>query len=454
MSTEANPTRKARVAKPDQAIHKANIERIEAEINTIRKKQEELMAKINSGKNKNGNNDPKSALLERLKVIKAEQAELKSSRKKVFDQQDQCKADISKLTTEIKTFQAKQKFHKISDIDNQISSYDAQIERGMLKLVDEKRLLNEISALRRSRKVVEAIEAKQNEINAKRAELDQINSQLSGTNAKALSDEYNEIQKKLDELKEQQSGARSILDDLYTQRNELKEKIDSLYEQKRTAITENREKSNEYYLWQQEDRKIRAEQDKIRREAEARDRLLERAKEEREMADIPAFQEEINNCNNLISYLQVNILHVSAEPTKTDGEKKENGINTTSNKIRMPDTNTNVPEGKVLLKKQDREEDYFAGSGSTKNKKKSNKSSAHKASQQKQGLRLPLAVLERFNELKIDPPMNAAQVAETVKVITERRESYLKDQESATNKNRIKAEEKIAKLMAEASIAE
>ncbi|OMJ21085.1 hypothetical protein AYI69_g5969 [Smittium culicis] len=453
VATEPAPVKRVRVIKPDANKHKENIAKIDAQIEALRKKQDELNSKINSSKNNENGTSSRSAMIERLKEIRNEQAEIKKTRKPIFDRQEECKSAISKLSAEIKAAQSKQKFNKISDINNQIKKYETQIESGSLRLIDEKKLLNEISTLRRSIKAVEAIEAQQKQIDSHKAELDTISQQLSGTNSAALSNEYNELQAKLDTLKAKHSDERAAIDSLYTERNSFKEKIDALYDQKRAAITQFRTKTNEFYEFQQEDRKLKAESEKAARAKDARDKMLAIAQEQRELAELPAYQDEINNCNTLIAYLQSSFSIKGPESTLSNGDAADKTTSATpalgETKIRAPDTSSNIPEGLKPIARKD--EEYFTAQPKKKNQKKKAATPNVPSAATKTGVKLPLTMLERFSELGLIPPARINQVTDSIKIINELKEEFIKNQDKATAENRERAEAKIARLMSEFS---
>ncbi|PVU96854.1 hypothetical protein BB561_000923 [Smittium simulii] len=445
----SEPLSKVRISKPSLESHKAELDRIDAEIAVLQKQQQDIFTQINgSSKGKGSQPESRGAIIERLKEIRNEQATIKLSKKKVFDLQDQLKASISKLSADIKNSQAKLKYHTNAEIDSQISLLDSKIEKQNLKLVEEKKLISEISNLRRTKKLVSVLETQQQELTTKKAELDEVYNQLRDTNAQALSDEYTVLQQKLDDMKDKFATEKSAIDNLYKQRNELKLQIDKLYDMKRSNIATFKEKSNQFYLWQQEQKKLKYEQEKQSRAQEARERVLSIAKEEQEIAAIPAFEGEINNCTNLLNYLQTTFNQspaVSSAPSKKDDTDKSVPSN-----IRQPDADNNVPAGsKILASKQDRGQDFFSGSGASKSKKKSNKSSASKTLSSKQGLRFPLSILDSFNLLKIEPPTNMTNLTTTINAITERKEFFVADQKRATEENKIKAQERIAKIMQE-----
>lgn len=93
-------------------------------------------------------------------------------------------------------------------------SLERQVETGSLTLANEKRALNEISTLKRSRKTVEGFEDAQGAIDADKAKADELSAQLDDPDFKAVSERFDQIKLELGEI--QKEG-----DKLYEQRNKL-----------------------------------------------------------------------------------------------------------------------------------------------------------------------------------------------------------------------------------------
>ncbi|KAJ2908949.1 multicopy suppressor of BFA (Brefeldin A), partial [Coemansia aciculifera] len=71
-----------------------------------------------------------------------------------------------------------------------------------------------------------------------------------------------------------------------------------------------------------------------------------------------------------------------------------------------------------------------------------------------EALKHPLAVVERFLELQVDIPTTSASIGDAIERLNARRKHFVETQSAATTENKRKAEEKIAKLMAELDVDE
>ncbi|KAJ2065670.1 multicopy suppressor of BFA (Brefeldin A) [Coemansia sp. S146] len=439
--------KKPRPARPDFDQHKQELAAIDAEIDKLRKSQDEVRDRLNKTDTRKGPQaDKRSKTLGRLQEIRTEQAELRKSRGKVFDRQAALTASISKKAAELKAQQSKLTYKTLEEIDETITKGEKQIESGSLKIVEERRLSSEISALRRARKLVEQASKLQKLIDAEVAELAEIDAQLADTNAQALSEEFERLQGELDSLKASQDQGQQQRSDLFNERAEVLKSLDQAWEKKRALQDEHRRQNNEFYQWQQEDRKRRASEEKQQRIQEQRERRLAIAQEQREEAEVPAFADEISGCDSLIIYLSGILPSAAGGCAKSESNNQPSPA---TSGARGADSSTHIPAGMVAVKTTTVEESYFAGTSAAKNKKK-----PARKDKRVDALKHPLAVAERFLELRVDIPTTTASIAETIEKLNARRKHFIETQATATEENKRKAEEKIAKLMAELDVDE
>ncbi|KAJ2905956.1 multicopy suppressor of BFA (Brefeldin A), partial [Coemansia aciculifera] len=369
-ATDAAFAKKARPARPDFDQHKQELSAIDAEIDKLRKNQDEVRDKLNRTDTRKGPQaDKRSKALGRLQDIRTEQAELRKSRGKVFDKQAALTASIGRKTAELKAQQAKLTFKTLEEIDESITKGEKQIESGSLKIVEERRLSSEISALRRARKLVEQANKLQKAIDAEVAELSEIDAQLADTNAQALGEEYERLQGELDTLKTSQDQGQQQRSSLFNERAEVLKLLDQVWEKKRALQDEHRRQNNEYYQWQQEERKRRIVEEKQQRIQEQRERRLAIAQEQREEAEMPAFADEISGCDSLIIYLSGILPSAAGAYAKSESGNRSPPSFAASNGARDADASTHVPAGMVAVKTSTVEESYFAGTGAAKSKK-------------------------------------------------------------------------------------
>ena len=104
---------------------------------------------------------------------------------------------------------------------NVFRSLDRQIESGSMKLVDEKKALQEISNLRRSRKTLEASGSVDDAIAADRARIDDLRKLLDDPESRKVSDKFDVLKKEMEGLREEGNKAYEERGKLFDERNAL-----------------------------------------------------------------------------------------------------------------------------------------------------------------------------------------------------------------------------------------
>ncbi|KAJ1663832.1 multicopy suppressor of BFA (Brefeldin A) [Coemansia sp. RSA 1646] len=450
---ESVAERRPRPSRPEQDKHKKELAAIDAKIDALRKQQEDIRHELSkSDPHKGPHVNRRNKLVARLQEIRTEQNKLRKSRGSVFDKQAALTASISKKTGDLKAQQAKLTYKSVEEINELIGKSQKRIDDGGLKLVEERRLEDKISGLRRAKKHVEQAEALQGAIDADVAMLTEVDAQLADTNAQALSDEYAALNAELDALKAKQDEGGQTRGGLLSERSRIMRELDQAWDEKRAAQDEFRRQNNEFFQWQQEDRKRKAAEDKQHRIREQRERRLAMAQEQREEAEVPAYQNEIDGCDALLHYLR----GMAPSPIGGTGSRSESSTRPPSVASNTRDADTasdHVPAGMVAVKKVSNEESYFVGVTSTKGKKKHGRKDRRPGSKG-EALKHPLSVAERFLELQVDIPTTSAAIPATIEQLDARKRHFIENQDKATLENKQKAEERIAKLMAELEVDE
>jgi uncharacterized coiled-coil DUF342 family protein len=128
-----------------------------------------------------------------------------------------------------------------------------------MKLVDEKKALQEISNLKRSRKTLEASGSVDDAITADKARIDDLKKLLDDPEAKKVSDRFDELKKEMDGLRDEGNKAYEEKNKLYDQRTELSAQMvrwsflkqsgaydqDALYGRKRDSAQAHRKAGDE-----------------------------------------------------------------------------------------------------------------------------------------------------------------------------------------------------------------
>ncbi len=119
----------------------------------------------------------------------------------------------------------------MSRLHDSARSLDKQIESGSMKLVDEKKALQEITTLRRSRKTLEASGSVDDAISADRSRIDELRKLLDDPEQKKVSEKFDTLKKEMDGLREEGNKAYEERNKLFEERNSYSAKMVSFRRQ-------------------------------------------------------------------------------------------------------------------------------------------------------------------------------------------------------------------------------
>ncbi|KAF9415761.1 hypothetical protein BGZ94_010399 [Podila epigama] len=435
------PTR-VYVKKPVLEDKNKAVEEIDAAIDEIRPRLAAVREAI-SALNQKPEADSQAVLRKRLNELRDQQSENKKAKQVKIEKLNTLNNNLKKKIADLKALQDKLPFKTLEVVDAQISKLEKQVEKGSLKLVEEKKILAEISVLKKSKKSVELAQAQQIAIDADKAEIAIIKEAIDDPVARELSAEYNKVQAALDEINKTKDEAWKKRNELFDERTRLQRELDAEFQRKKAVNDEYFAAVREHNKFLQEEQTRRREEIQQRKQQELEEKRLAIAKEERELAEIPAFEAEINTCDSVYKYLvlfsndQKRIMEANTNTSASAISATTSG----ATNVRQADTTTNVPKGVMLTKKSEKVEDvYHVGAKSKKvkcPKEKKNEANSFK---------LPLAVLEQLLELKIVVPTSTAELEKTLNALAEKRDNYRANQAKVTAENKRKAEERIAKL--------
>ena len=148
-----------------------------------------------------------------------------ADRGKTLDAIKRHQDSISTKSKEITSIRQKLPYRNASEIQSRITQLDSQIESGKLKLIDEKKALNEISTLRRSSKQVSTLESLEQGIEEEKLKIDELRKVLDDPQVKQTQARWDELKREMDELREQQKKAYDERGGLFDKRNALSAKM-------------------------------------------------------------------------------------------------------------------------------------------------------------------------------------------------------------------------------------
>ncbi|KAK3806766.1 MAG: hypothetical protein J3Q66DRAFT_319206 [Benniella sp.] len=431
------------VKKPNQEEKDAQIKEIEANIEKLRPQLDDVRNRIAvaTGKSEDGE---RAELRSRLSVLRDRQAEIKKSKQVKIDQMTALNNSLKKKIADLRVTQDKLPYKTQEAIDTQIANLEKQVDSGSLKLVEERRVLSEISNLKKARKTVELNQAQQAAIDADKAAIAALKETIDDSETKALSAEYNEVQAKLDEINKAKDEDWKKRNDLFDERTRLQGEIDAEYQHKKAVNDEYFAALREFNKFQQEEKVRRQKEFQAKKQQEKEELLLAKAREERELAEIPAFSNEIITCESVYKYL-IQFSNDEKHIAEAAAAAAAAPVATSNLNIRKADTTTNVPSGSMLVKKADKEEEVFFVGKSKKNKGPKEKK-VETTTTTNATFKIHHTVLQQLIELDIPVPRSQAELGNTLDALVQKKDHFKANQAKQTEENKRKAEERIAKL--------
>lgn len=157
--------------------------------------------------------------------LQSQQGSSKADRGKTLDAIKRHQDSISTKSKEIASIRAKLPYRNSEEINSRIKTLDSQIESGKLKLIDEKKALNEISTLRRSTKQVAQLEGLEASIAEDKTKVDELRQVLDDPATKQTQARWDALKTEMDQLREEQKKAYDERGGLFDKRNALSAKM-------------------------------------------------------------------------------------------------------------------------------------------------------------------------------------------------------------------------------------
>lgn len=291
-----------------------------------------------------------------------------------------------------------------------------------MKLVDEKKALAEVSNLRKQRKNFASLDGSQKNIDELKAKIKEIKDSLNTPEAKQLNEEYNKLQAELDTIKAEQDDAFKNLSSLRDERTKLRQQQDEKYQAVKKLKDDYYTQKKAVAAWEREQREKRREREEAEHKAYLKSKQLARAQELLAEASEPAFQEELRRANGLLRFLDPTLGTVEKAPLLAD-----KGLGAAAQR-KVDDSGI---KGMRLVRKDEREDEYMPAATKGKKGKKSN------AAKGANKLMLTPELIEEFNFVKVDPPLDEADKPAVIEKIQAKISQWKSDQEEQTKKVRL-----------------
>ncbi|ERS96403.1 nuclear segregation protein (Bfr1) [Sporothrix schenckii 1099-18] len=447
-AADSAQTAAARPQKPDEAAYQTALEKAEKEHKDVMTRFNAVKAKIeNVQPKKDGPPSPaqkrRQELIAQLNEIRQKQAGGKTARTSKLDQIKRLDEQLRSRIAEQKAARGKVPFKSVEDLDNQISRLEEQVNGGMMKLVDEKKALAEVTNLKKVRKNFAAFDVQEKQISELRASIKQIKDSMDDPEAKALSEKYNGLQAELDAIKAEQDG-------VYKNLSSLRDERSKLHSEQREKFDAIRKIKDEYYgakkafaAFEREARNKAWERKQAERERFDRERKKERAQRMLAEASDPAYLDEIRRARSLLHFFDPSSTPAPAAAAATNGSGSL-GAQATR---KVDDAGL---KGTRLVRKEDREDDFYLPAAKKSGKKGGKKEGAAASGK---GYNVPPSVIEDCAAMGLNPPASAADVPEVIEKVKAKLAHWEEDQAAQTKRNIEKASKEIEKLEKEEEAA-
>lgn len=391
--------------------------------------QKAIKAKIDlaSGNNSdNPTNKRKAELLDLKKEIVAKQGDGKNSRTSKQDEVKRLDAQIKAVEKERRDLGDTPTIKKLrggdenkkpvteKEIEDHLKNLRDAYARG-LRLVEEKENVAMTGSLEKMKRVTVEHQKKIDELQVK---VKEIKDTMNSPEAKALSEQYDEVQKELNAINAEQAEARKSRSTLFEEKDKLKARQDETWAAIKKIKDDFHSQLRAFKKYESEQKQKAWERSKAERERRDKERKLERAQKMLAEASDPAYLDEIRRANSLLQYYDPTFV-----PEKAPLQANTNLQAQAERKVDASDI-----KGVKVLSKKDRDEDLFPAQKKGKKGKKNN--AANKTST----FQCPPSVVEDCTSMGIDPPMSADEVPAVVEKVRAKLDHWKADQAAQTQK--------------------
>ncbi|KAJ2905432.1 uncharacterized protein MKZ38_005530 [Zalerion maritima] len=426
----------ARPSKPDENAYKEKLVQAQKEHDATRAEMADIKGKIDiatGNKDNSPNAKRRQELMTERNEIRTKQGGAKNARMTKMEQVKKLDEQMRSRMAEQKAARGKMEFKSEADLDAEIKRLDDEVNSGRMKLVDEKKALDNISRYRKLKKNFGQFTSQQKEIDEFKAKIAEIKKSMDNPEAKSLNERYDEIQKELDVLKAEQDVAYKSINSLRDERTRLQNIQREQFEGIKKLKDEHFGAKRAYKKYEDDIWEMRKKRKDEERQKQKQEEKMARAKAMLADASDPAYLEEIHRAENLWHFF---------DPSH-EVEKKaivsDKGLGATAQRT----VDDSAFKGMKVVRKQDEDLDYLPA---VKKGKKGKKSQSASAASSK--FKCPPSIMEDCEFLGIPVPMSQTEVPRTIEEIKKKLETWHADQDAQTQKNIDKAKKEIERLEA------
>ncbi|GMG17733.1 unnamed protein product [Phytophthora fragariaefolia] len=387
-----------RLPKPDKAAHDAQVNALDAAIKSLQARAAAIRAEMDALKTNRGGYGGQ------IQQAKAAFAALRGEKEALILQRNQLTARLRQTRDQKdsalkhqRSVRATLKFGSEAEFDSAIAELKHKQETSSMSLNEEKRVIKEIEQLQAQKKQVGAVAGDQGAVDKQNESIKEIRALQAKKNEEidAVQEKLNAQKQALDELYRlnEEENKKDKFPALAKERKDIKEQLDDKFTAIKALRKDFKEANDKYYnniRLVRKKKELERQKEEEARKAEYEAKL---ADYEKEMAKIHPYQDEMDLCDALVSFLEKTY---AKELKEEQDEKAETAA-----------TPVELDGMKPLQRK---EEDFMMFGGGKKGKKARQGKKAKKATK----LSLPLAQMEAFSTIGLLPPSAVTAVSESL----------------------------------------
>jgi len=426
---EDNPEDKIpRVEQPDRNAMEEACKKVNTDVEALQKKKQDIDKRIaDRSTGKEEFFQKKQEIRAKLDDVQARMEPLMGKKDELYKQIDAEKGAEKEMKEQFKKMKGSLGFSSEADIDKRIQEIEITMHTSSLSLKEEKKFMDEIKELKRSKPKVTKLKGMEAEMADRKpgGNTDSIRGEIKQQteNIAALKEEKRLISAEYAKLNEERQKTMGDMPELFEERGKIQTAIQDKINKRNEIRDEFRVKEKEYNAYMNEIRKIRAE-----KAAEGREERQKEFEERRKQRQVEQLDEQPH-------VAEITLIEQTISWGKNLLPKEEKQEDAAAKKA----TDFNNPEGAmVLLKKTDREEEFYYAP----TKKKSAKGGKKK--EDKRTIRHDAATFQLFDQLKLDAPITVDEIPPLI----EKLEAMLEDYNQKVKEWEVNREEMKRKIIA------
>ena len=361
-----------------------------------------------------GNSAAREELRAKIAVLRGEKDKIRAQKEPMHQKLTATQEALKAKVDDLHTSKDKIQYKKPEDIDRKITQLEEQIESGSLKLIEEKKIVAEISKLRKARRELDSFSGQEASIGDLKKAADHYRAAIGEKDRelRTFDEQLKVVNAELTKLSSNRSANQGKIKSLIQERDAVRKQMDTIFEGKNLAYEEFQKAQTAHRIWMQAEQ-VKWEETQVKRDIEHAIRDLEF---ELKKLEIPACSDQIEQCLNIQTYLRTNILKESV-PVSSESASAASSNAAFRQVEKLDDT--------LVLKKEEVVDNYSILSSKSKGKKV-----VKEAAPSTQNVKLPFWIISALNELKVNMVTNLEEAKQAIAALEKVKTSFEEKQNS------------------------